>query len=62
MFSHNQQLQIAIAYAQSTATEETTPQEFLRKINSILDEFNLPEPSIYDSFVTSKSDPHKIRL
>lgn len=37
MFSHSQQLQIAIAYAQSTATEETTPQEFLRKIDSILD-------------------------
>mgnify|MGYP001038016701 CR=1 FL=1 len=62
MFSHSQQSQIAIAYAQSTATEETTPQEFLRKIDSILDEFNPPEPSILDSFTTPKPDPSQIRL
>lgn len=59
MYSHSQQLQIAIAYAQSTATKETTPQEFLHKINSILNEFNPPESSIFSN---TKLDPSTVRL
>ncbi len=39
MYTEEQQLQIAIAYAKTVSTVETTPDEFLSYINAMLEKF-----------------------
>lgn len=39
MYTEEQQLQIAIAYAKTVSTVETMPDEFLSYINAILEKF-----------------------
>ncbi len=56
MYTEEQQLQIAIAYAKAVSTVETTPDEFLSYINAILEKFK-PDKEPGMVFSNNKIDP-----
>lgn len=61
MYTPGQQLQIAIAYAKTVSTKETTPDEFLGYINELLSKFKpVKEPEMV--FNNNKIDPAELTL
>lgn len=55
MYTEEQQLQIAIAYAKTVSIVETTPDEFLSYINAILEKFK-PDKEPEMAFSNNKID------
>ena len=61
MYTQEQQLQIAVAYAKTVSNNETTPDEFLNYINKMLEKFK-PAKESEITFNKSKIDPSSLVL